>query len=189
MELLRTNCEEEFHSWFKEVKTLAEELDIPVSSPRITSRQVHRGNTPADTHEAYYRRSIMIPILEYYHRNALQVWIDSPDEDKAIPSTAVTYSSASIKDVGELYKTDLPSPQLLSAEFSRWKMKFTATAALLCCDADAFPNIHVLAFTLPVTACETERSNSLLKTYLRCTLTEERLSSLAMIVKILTWTS
>ena len=55
------------------------------------------------------------------------------------------------------------------------------------CDKDDFPNISILlaiACTLPVTTCETERSNSqlkLLKTYLRSTMTEERLSSLAMI--------
>lgn len=66
------------------------------------------------------------------------------------------------------------------------KRSNTLQAALLHCDADAFPNIHallVIACTLPVTTCETERSNSqlkLLKTYRRCTMTEEQLSSLAM---------
>ena len=51
---------------------------------------------------------------------------------------------------------------------------------------DTFPNINVLlkiACTLPVTICENERANSqikLLKTYLRSTMSEDRLSSLAM---------
>ena len=103
----------------------------------------------------------------------------------------------SVKEVGELYKADLPSPQLLSTEFNRWKIKCTSMqpdkrpstleAALQCCDGDDFPNICILlviACTLPVTTCETERSNSqlkLLKTYLRSTMTEERLSALALI--------
>ena len=97
-----------------------------------------------------------------------------------VPCTSVTCTSSSIKDVGELYRSDLPSPQLLSTEFSRWKISVSPNdrpdslqEALLSCDKDTFPNIAVLltmACTLPVTTCETERANSqlkLLKTYLR----------------------
>ena len=54
LELLKTNCEEEFHLWYCEIKTLAEELNIPIATPRITARQVHRSNIPADSPEAYY---------------------------------------------------------------------------------------------------------------------------------------
>ena len=64
----------------------------------------------------------------------------------------------------------------------------TLEKALLFCDRDDYPNIIfvllVIACTLLVTTCEMERSNSqlkLLKTYLRSTMTEERLSSLAVI--------
>ena len=97
-----------------------------------------------------------------------------------------------------MYKADLPSYHMLSTEFGRWKLKYSSTPearrpatlekALQVCDKDNFPNISILlaiACTLPVTTCETERSNSqlkLLKTYLRSTMTEgKRLSSLAMI--------
>ena len=55
--------------------------------------------------------------------------------------------------------------------------------AVLFCGRDDYPNIFVLlrvACTLLVTTCETERSNSQLKTYLRSTMTEERLSSLVL---------
>ena len=54
------------------------------------------------------------------------------------------------------------------------------------CDADAFPNIYrllLIACTLPITSAEAERSFSLmrrLKTYARSTMSEERLSDLAM---------
>ena len=114
-----------------------------------------------------------------------------------VPSAAATCSVASIAKVGALYSADLPSPRLLSTEFRRWKRTCASTPvdkradtlekALLFCDRDDYPNISVLlaiACTLPVTTCETERSNSqlkLLKTYLRSTMTEERLSSLAVI--------
>lgn len=60
------------------------------------------------------------------------------------------------------------------------------TAALTACDADVFPNIHVLlriACTLPVSFAETERCNSSLKrlkTYFRSTMGADPLSSLAL---------
>ena len=114
-----------------------------------------------------------------------------------IPSIAATYPLASITEVGDLYKSDLPSSHMLSTEFRRWKIKYssmpsdqrpdTLGGALLSCETEDYPNIFVLltiACTLPVTTCENERSNSqlkLLKTYLRSTMTEKRLSSLALI--------
>ena len=54
------------------------------------------------------------------------------------------------------------------------------------CDSDVFPNINVLlriACTLPITSVETERENSVLKnlkTYLRSTMSNERLTGLAL---------
>ena len=51
--------------WFCEVKTLADELDIAVSNPRITGRQVHHANIPADSPEVYCRRKVMIPFLDH----------------------------------------------------------------------------------------------------------------------------
>ena len=72
----------------------------------------------------------------------------------------------------EVCKSDIPDNLLLS---------------LGACDADAFPNIHcllVIACTLPITSAEVERSFSLfrrMKTYARSTMTEERLSDLAVI--------
>ena len=70
-----------------------------------------------------------------------------------------------------LYKDDLPSPQIFFAEFERWKMKVQAriitadpcAVSLKACDPDDFPNLYILlkiAVTLPVTSCECERSIS-----------------------------
>ena len=138
--------------------------------------------------ESYYRRKVMVPFLDH---------ITSESEERfgpihqtkvkllgLIPSVAATYPIASIAEVGALYSADLPSPHLLSTEFSRWKrvspvdkMPDTLEKALLFCDRDDYPNIFVLlviACTLLVTTCETERSNSqlkLLKTYLCSTMT------------------
>ena len=201
LELLKMNCEEEFRLWYHEIKTLADELNITVATPRIAARQVHRSNIPADSPEAYYRRNLMIPFLDHI-LTELTERFGPIQQTKVkllglIPSITTTYSHASVTEVGELYKADLPSPHLLSTEFRRWQTKYslvpsanrpsTLEGALQSCDKEDFPNIFtllVIACILPVTTCETERSNSqlkLLKTYLRSTMTEKRLSSLALI--------
>lgn len=202
LELLKTNCEEEFHLWYTEILTLADKFDIIISTPRTASRQAHRSNIPADTVEAYYRRNLVVPFLDHITTELTTRFIGSNQQTKVkllglIPSIATTYPNTSVTDVGELYKADLPSPHLLLPEFRRWKNKYssvplanrptTLQTALQSCEKDDFPNIFILlliACTLPVTTCETERSNSqlkLLKTYLRSTMTETRLSSLALI--------
>ena len=202
LELLKINCEEEFHLWLDDVKILADKLDIAVAVPRINARQVHRDNIPADSPEEYYRRNLMIPFLDHI-TTELENRFGPIHQTKVkllglVPALATSYPLASINEVGDLYKADLPSPYLLSTEFSRWKSRFSSTPhvgnrpdnlqkTLQVCDEDDFPNISVLlaiAYTLPVTTCETKRANSqlkLLKTYLRSTMTEERLTSLAMI--------
>lgn len=94
----------------------------------------------------------------------------------------------------DLYKDDLPSPQLFSSEFQRWKIMVqngriaadSCASSLKACDPDDFPNLYMLlkiAATLPVTTCECERSISTMRrlnNYMRCTMGESRLSSLAL---------
>lgn len=201
LELLKTNCAEEFRLWYCEINTLADELNILIATPRIAARQVNRSNIPADSPEAYYQRNFVIPFLDHIITELTKRF--GPIQQMnvkllgLIPSVTATYPPASVTEVGELYKVDLPSPHLLSTEFRCWKTKYssapldnrpnTLEGALQSCDKAVFPNIFILLVidcTLPVTTCETERSNSqlkLLKTYLRSTMTEKRLSSLALI--------
>ncbi len=103
------------------------------------------------------------------------------------------------------WEADLPFPGSLGNELRRWNVLWNGKnqefhsnhsdtplpdnllQALGSCDKDSFPNIHcilVIASTLPISSAEAERSFSLLrrvKTYLRSTMTEERLSDLAVI--------
>jgi len=58
LELIKLNCEEEFHILFEEITEYAKSLDVDVAVPRIVGRQIHRGNIPGDSPEAYYRRNI-----------------------------------------------------------------------------------------------------------------------------------
>ena len=121
LELLKVNCEKEFTSWFEEIEEFANDLSIPVTVPRISSRQVHRSNIPAESPEVYYRRNVMIPFLDHILVE-MENRFGEIQQTKVkllglIPSTAVTYAAASISEVGKLYESDLPSPQLLTMEF------------------------------------------------------------------------
>ena len=128
-----------------------------------------------------------------------------------IPSVIVESSPMGLETIKSLqYWEDLLFPSSLPNEARRWEDKWlrifdnmqlareegrttmltvpsSLLEALASCDADSFPNIYnllVIGCTLPVTSAEAERSFSLLrriKTYLRSTMTEERMSDLAVI--------
>ena len=113
-----------------------------------------------------------------------------------IPSLLCNESNASLSfdDLVEFYYDDIPNPAVIVTEFSSWRRKWlkesnlpsTLRTTLQQCDKDFYPNIHRLlsiACTLPVTSCENERANSTLKnikTALRSTMGQERLSALTM---------
>ena len=88
-----------------------------------------------------------------------------------VPSILCSMENAEPSSVSQLYAQDLPSPEILEQELSRWKhmhmSKATSERATTCaqalieCDKLLFPNLNVLlqlACTLPVTSCECERS-------------------------------
>ena len=87
-------------------------------------------------------------------------------------------------------------PLLNYSELALWKHKFASTpdgnvpstcsAAMKMCHELIFPNVFILlktACTIPVTSCECERNASTVRrlcNYMRCTMTEERFTSLAL---------
>ena len=104
-------------------------------------------------------------------------------------------SEAEIADLIELYHDDLPSAPVAKFEYVCWQRKWKETTnpipetlgdALLNCDKDMYPNLHILlriGCTIPVSSAENERTNSVLKglkTYLRSTMSNDRLTGLAL---------
>jgi hypothetical protein len=102
----------------------------------------------------------------------------------------------------KFYNDDLPYPQMFPTEYKMWIRKWKQQSngnpskvpnkladvfnVLQSCSSLQFPNIHILlqlALTLPITSCESERSFSqlkLIKTDKRSTMSENRLSGLAL---------
>jgi len=97
-------------------------------------------------------------------------------------------------DEFSFFDSDLPSPDSLEAEIKQWSIMWgkmedkpsSISSALGECDKTLFDNIaNILKIcaTFPVTSCECERSISvlrLLKSYLRSTMGQERLTGLAL---------
>lgn len=193
---------EAFHNGcFTEAEKAAEELDIPVCRPRICGRQTKRNNVPAESPEDYYRRALTIPFLDHLlsemasRFSALQ---DRASEGmRLVPSVFANSATMPSPDDLCFYEEDLPSQRSLSAELEQWRIEWankptketpsTIAAALGACDGTLYPNIKTilkLCATYPVTSAECERRISslrLIKTFLRSTMSQDRLSSLAMI--------
>ncbi|CAM4641816.1 unnamed protein product [Leuciscus chuanchicus] len=176
---LRETIEDDFNQIYKQAIRMAAQDDVqPTSQPRVAGRQTHRENVPAETVKDYYRRNMAIPFLDHDLGGNSGMTVD-------------------ISEVVQLYQDDLPSPELIDQELKCWTLKWqnkpseqrptSCAEAIKQCDALIYPNIFKLlkiASTLPVTSCECERSASTLRrlnTFMRSSMGEDRLSSLALI--------
>ena len=194
--------------WFSTVEQMCANVGIQPSLPRVCGRQQHRSNVPAQTPSEYYRRSISIPVLDHllselesrfntHQLTALQGLYIIPS---VLVGKTVEEISPKICQLGDMYDGDLPHSSSLQSELHCWHMKWkqqeeehgqaslpTSPFMSLPHASAMFPNIKVLLLilcTLPVTSCSAERSFSGLKrikTALRSTMGNERLTSLALL--------
>ena len=190
----------EHKAWFTTAVALGQKVHAADPKlPRRCSRQTGRNNTPGDTPEIYFKRAISIPFVD-----SLLTHIESRFSDiqqkalmamKIVPSVLMDAQSK-LDELLEYYADDIPNPSILEAELHLWKCKWATTPssdlpdtpakALKKANESIFPNIHQLLriiCTIPVSSCECERSISVLrrlKTYLRSSMGQERLSGLAL---------
>ena len=115
-----------------------------------------------------------------------------------LPSSKETWMT-SFGRFSTFHEDSLPSPLSLDAEMTLWQRKWerqdpktvptTASATLKGIDHMMYPNITEclkMFSTLPVTTCECERNVSALrrlKTYLRSTMSQTRLTGLDEIIR------
>ena len=66
MKYVRENIDNEFGQIFKQTQRMAIKLDVPPSLPRRVARQMHRNNVPADIPKEYFKRSLVIPLLDNF---------------------------------------------------------------------------------------------------------------------------
>ena len=197
---LRANLPTHFDEIYDQAVTMAEKVGVAPTAPRIAERQRHRANAPAVDPKEHYRVNVAVPFFDHiiselddqFSSLTLRVSKLLGLVPSVIQESRVT--AQQLTGLVDLYKDDLPSPQLFSSEFQRWKIMVqngriaadSCASSLKACDPDDFPNLYMLlkiAATLPVTTCECERSISTMRrlnNYMRCTMGESQLSSLAL---------
>lgn len=205
---VRSNVDRYHNEWFREVGEMCNVIGTTPSMPRVCNRQRHRPNVTATDPSEYYRRTITIPVLDHllvelekrfdiHQRTALQGFYLVPS---LLVEKEMEYVASKILELGTLYEEDLPNPNSLKSELHSWFIKWkdhetehgfsslpTSPFHTLPQVSLMYPNIKallILLCTLPVTSCTAERSFSGLKrikTPLRSTMGNERLSSLSLL--------
>ena len=188
--------------WFSEAEELARSVGVDPARPRTVPKQANRENVPAESVSQYYERIVTLPFLDHLitqiqtrfsNRN-----LTALNGFYAFPSKVV--SAADWKEklmiFLERFVSDLPEPRYLSTELRMWedhcyrlegKPAESVSDLLPTIDRVSFPNIYTamqILATLPVTTCTCERSISVLrrlKTYLRSTMTANRMNGLALL--------
>ena len=205
---LRSKVNREFHQIYQQAKRMASVVGEEPSRPRLTGRQAHRSNIPTDAAmddvESYYLRNLAIPFLDNIIMQLSERFSDVARQCAGVlalvPTNKGNLTSAeakSLKEAVAVFQDDLPNPELIDEELLHWRKHWekvphdelprSAAQCLKKCDTTLFPNVFTLLklmCTLPTTSCECERTFSALRrlsTYNRCSMTHERMSSLALI--------
>jgi hypothetical protein len=167
--------------------------------PRIVGRQINRNNVPALTPEEYYRRAVFLPFLDGI---LSQISVRFCNHEAAVLRLcglllkfAPKVLFCDIEECVSHYAALLPRPvDAVQLEFETWQIlcrgmdnpPYDCISALDMCDKIFYPAIHSLLSiyaTLAVSTATAERTFSVskyLKSYLRSSTGEERLTGLAL---------
>ena len=193
------NCSQRI---FQHGMRIADQSGISVSMPRIAQCQQHRANPEFTSVEDFFKKTIATPFLDHLISDVSSRFIAHSKMAaslQALLPVNITPATpcGNIQEAIDLYSDDLPNPNILDEEISRWRSKWlpipqqdhpeTLSEALKQCCSETLPNVSRLLrlfATIPLSSCSCERSASALKhlnTYLRCTQTGECLTALALI--------
>ena len=202
---MRSEVESKHKEWYAAVKSVAEEAGVELKRPRVCGRSTHRANHPSDSAspEDYFRISITTPLLDCLLQELHSRFTDKQSIAASglaiVPS--VMAKTVDWKEKFQVftaeYHDDMPAPASLLSELDNWSMKWsrensestptTIQSTVLAADRTTFPNIFTslaILAVMPITSSECERSASasrLLKSYLRSTIGESRLTGLALL--------
>ncbi|XP_053381948.1 52 kDa repressor of the inhibitor of the protein kinase-like [Mercenaria mercenaria] len=178
--------------WEKAV-ALATAHDINVCQPRVAARQQHRNNIAAETPKEYWRLNMFVPFMDHLLsqlHDRLCLSTTRLNAQYLLPTKLRQLSPEMWADIKQEYSPFIDC-QAIDTELDVWKRVAADSPIQGLAEAvdetyQLYPNIHVvlkILLTMPVSTASAERSFSSLrrlKTYLRNTMTEERLTGLAL---------
>lgn len=188
----RLTHSEIFREIFLDVKTTCDSLGLDIKMPRICNKQIHRSNIEAETPEIYFRRNIFCPYLDSLiesiedrfsqkNSNAYMLFKLHPKYISTLTSDNLVeietlYGLKNIKEEGLLWKD-----YIIKKNIDK-NISFEGLLEL-CTFFPLVKKCLLIALAFPATTASVERSFSTLrriKTWLRSTISEDRLDGLAM---------
>ena len=178
---------------------LAQTANITLTMPRLVGRQTCCNNIVASTASEYYKQAIWYPFLDC----TLQSLRDKFSSHQLtllklvalVPSVVHSCHWTDIVDSCRLYRSQISSEDEVRHEYSQWKAiclrmgpADRPSTPLQAHDIVPPRLVNIVTLlrifcTLPVSTCTAERAFSamkLLKNYLRNTMTDDRLTGLAL---------
>ncbi|CAC5372028.1 unnamed protein product [Mytilus coruscus] len=189
-----------FNCLYDEAVELAEHFEIVPSKPRTTGRQRNRANPAVVGIQDYWRFTLYIQFLDHLLNELRDRFVNSEERFLAqmlLPNNLKTLNQDHQIRIFRAYESDLQSEDQFLLEIKRWVARWDIYPSKkpdqLCATfemtpKELYPNIfcilQILLTMPPSTTTAAERSFSALKrvkTYLRSTMGQDRLSSLALL--------
>ncbi|XP_045204590.2 52 kDa repressor of the inhibitor of the protein kinase-like [Mercenaria mercenaria] len=188
-----------FEGIFQTAVNIASQFQIDPSIPRQIQRQQHRANYDIADPEQYWRVALYNVFVDHLILEITNRVISNEDRFTAqllIPTRLPELTNNLVDVIYTCYAEDINLPkELFEYEIRRWTMRWSDGAqkpttiidTLDRTQSEAYPSIYSILkilLSMPATPASCERSFSSMKrikTYLRNTMTENRLASLALL--------
>ena len=173
----RADMDEIYDDAYEKTIAMAANQECRQQLPELLQSNVIAPTLQFQQQKEYYRINVAPPLLDLIilqlgeHFDA--VTVQASRLLAFVPSVMNENQTKSqqLQGVVDMYRDDLPSPQLFPADFGRWRIKYageeelprSCATALKQCDEDELPSIFTLLkirSTLRLTSCECERSFS-----------------------------
>nr|CAI5829487.1 unnamed protein product [Callosobruchus analis] len=184
----------------QKARAVAMDLNIEISVPRLAHKQTHRSNPPSDNDNEYWRRSLIIPYIDSlisslnirFSQENTPAFALSRLHPFYMTKTSIADLHKNAESFQEFYNLDITGE--LNLWHNLWVTKALSDDQLkdievvdLFKEANIFyPAVRkalIILSTIPCTTATVERSFSTLrrvKTWLRSTMGEERLTGLCL---------
>ena len=198
----RSNFKNVFHKIFDQAKNECEKYDAPLLKMQKSNFQRY-SNYPSDDAEHFFREAIFAPYLHDLIVEMEDRFFDQKQKCRSLWGLIPKYCDASpntaqdLEKLLDIYQEDIGPRAAVVPKVQRWINKWkkedistvpsSAIEALCACHADIYPNVYILLTilgTLPVSTATSERSfitMGRLKTYLRSSIGNERMTGLALL--------